>query len=120
MPVQFVLLLFGFANAGVPFAQSGLARTTCVAALLVGKPLGILLFSAVARLAWRTTARAPGRGSLLVGVVAVNRVYGVALLCDRRISRGAAWHETKMGALSSFIAAPLAMILARAFAIQRG
>jgi Na+:H+ antiporter, NhaA family len=50
-PVQFVLLLFGFANAGVPFEQIGPGTYYVVGALLAGKPIGILLFSAAARLA---------------------------------------------------------------------
>jgi NhaA family Na+:H+ antiporter len=49
-PVQFVLLLFGFANAGVPFEQIGPGTYYVLAALLLGKPVGILLFSAGARL----------------------------------------------------------------------
>ena len=48
-PVQLVLLLFGFANAGVPFAQIGPGTYFVLAALLVGKPLGILLFASAAR-----------------------------------------------------------------------
>src|SRR5687768_6113244 len=49
-PVQFVLLLFGLANAGVPFEQVGPGTYFVVAALLLGKPFGILLFSGAARL----------------------------------------------------------------------
>ena len=49
-PVQFMLLLFGFANAGVPFAQIGAGTYYVLAALLLGKPMGILLFSGAARL----------------------------------------------------------------------
>src|SRR5688572_22809307 len=44
-PVQFVLLLFGFANAGVPFEQIGPGTYYVLAALLLGKPIGILVFS---------------------------------------------------------------------------
>ena len=46
-PVQFVLLLFGFANAGVPFEQIGAGTYYVLAGLLLGKPIGILLFSAL-------------------------------------------------------------------------
>src|SRR5688500_19531450 len=50
IPVQFVLLLFGFANAGVPFAEIGPGTYYVLVALLIGKPVGILLFSIRARL----------------------------------------------------------------------
>jgi PadR family transcriptional regulator len=43
--------VFGFANAGVPFAQIGPGTYYVLAALLLGKPTGILLFSGGARLA---------------------------------------------------------------------
>ena len=45
IPVQFVLLVFGFANAGVPFAQIGPGTYYVLVALLIGKPTGILCFS---------------------------------------------------------------------------
>ena len=51
VPVQVVLLLFGFANAGVPLAQMGPGTYYVLVALLLGKPIGILLFSRAALLA---------------------------------------------------------------------
>jgi NhaA family Na+:H+ antiporter len=51
VPVQFVLFLFGFANAGVPFTDIGPGTYYVLAALLLGKPIGILLFCGAARLA---------------------------------------------------------------------
>src|SRR5688572_21501827 len=50
-PVQFVLLLFGFANAGVPFEQIGPGTYYVLAGLVLGKPVGILLFANAASLA---------------------------------------------------------------------
>jgi Na+/H+ antiporter NhaA len=50
-PVQVVLLLFGFANARVPFTQMGAATHYVLAGLLLGKPKGILAFSGMARFA---------------------------------------------------------------------
>jgi NhaA family Na+:H+ antiporter len=71
MPVQFVLLLFGFANAGVPFERIGPGTYYVLAGLLLGKPIGILLFSTAARVAG---ARLPpglgARDRLVVGVAA--------------------------------------------------
>ena len=48
VPVQFVLLLFGLATAGVPFEQIGPGTYFVLAGLLFGKPIGILLFAGAA------------------------------------------------------------------------
>ena len=44
VPVEFILLLFGFANAGVEFSAIGEATWLVLAGLLIGKPIGIFLF----------------------------------------------------------------------------
>ena len=49
--VQVILFLFGFATAGVPFEQVGPGTAFVLLGLLLGKPLGILAFSLMARLA---------------------------------------------------------------------
>ena len=61
-PVQFVLLLFGFANAGVSFEQIGAGTYYVLAGLLLGKPIGILLFSRLARAAAGERAGRSPRG----------------------------------------------------------
>src|SRR5581483_1158924 len=43
-PVQAILLLFGFANAGVRLSSTGPGTWFVLIALLAGKPLGILAF----------------------------------------------------------------------------
>jgi NhaA family Na+:H+ antiporter len=113
-PVQFVLLLFGLTHAGVPFAQIGNGTYYVVAALLLGKPLGIVLFSYGARLAG---ARLPD-GLVLSDVVVVGIVaaigFTVALFfATAAFPAGSLLAETKMGALLSFAAAPLALLASR-------
>ena len=44
VPVEFILLLFGFANAGVEFSAMGDATWLVLAGLIIGKPVGIFLF----------------------------------------------------------------------------
>jgi NhaA family Na+:H+ antiporter len=118
-PVQFVLLLFGFANAGVPFEQIGPGTYYVLAGLLLGKPIGILLFSAVARLAG---ARLPQRlriGDLLVVGIAASIGFTVSLFfATAAFPEGSALAETKMGALLSFVAAPLAVLMSRVVRIH--
>src|SRR5688572_10386010 len=70
-PVQFILLLFGFANAGVAFAQIGAGTYYVLAGLLIGKPVGILVFCRMAQFAGgRLPAGLDHRDLLIVGVVA--------------------------------------------------
>ena len=113
-PVQFVLLLFGLANAGVPFEQVGPGTYFVVAALFLGKPFGILLFSGAARL---VGARLPEglhvRDLVVVGVAAAIGFTVSLFFATAAFPGGAALAETKMGALISFVAAPLALLASR-------
>ena len=113
-PVQFVLLLFGFANAGVPFEQIGAGTYYVLAGLLLGKPIGILLFSRLARAAGGSLPPGLGTGDLLVvGVVAAIGFTVSLFFATAAFPAGVASAETKMGALLSFVAAPLALVVSR-------
>jgi NhaA family Na+:H+ antiporter len=113
-PVQFVLLLFGFANAGVPFAQIGPGTYYVVTALLLGKPLGILLFSGAVRLIGGRLPPGLHISDLLVVGIAAAIGFTVSLFfATAAFPAGTALAETKMGALLSFVAAPLAIIVSR-------
>jgi NhaA family Na+:H+ antiporter len=124
IPVQFVLLLFGFANAGVPFAQIGPGTFYVLTGLLVGKPIGILLFSRVARFAGGRLPPGLRTGDLLVVGVVASIGFTVSLFfATAAFPTGSALAETKMGALLSFAAAPLALVVSRAVrwrAVQPG
>jgi NhaA family Na+:H+ antiporter len=114
VPVQFVLLLFGFANAGVPFAEIGPGTYYVLAALLLGKPLGILIFSTVA--GWLGARLPQGltfRDLLVVGIAASIGFTVSLFFATAAFPGGNALAETKMGALLSFAAAPLALVVAR-------
>ena len=113
-PVQFVLLLFGFANAGVPFEEIGPGTWFVLAGLLLGKPIGILLFSGLARLIGGHLP--PGlhvRDLVVVGLVAAIGFTVSLFFATAAFPAGAALAQTKMGALLSFAAAPLAIVAAR-------
>ncbi len=113
-PVQFVLLLFGLANAGVPFEQVGPGTYFVLAALLLGKPIGIVLFSGGASL---VGARLPqglhANDLLVVGVTAAIGFTVSLFFAVAAFPAGPALAETKMGALLSFTAAPLALFASR-------
>lgn len=113
-PVQVVLLFFGFANAGVRFEEIGPGTYYVVAALLLGKPLGILLFSGAARLVGARLPPGLRVGDLLVVGVAAAIGFTVSLFfATAAFPEGTALAETKMGALLSFVAAPVAIVLGR-------
>jgi Na+:H+ antiporter, NhaA family len=113
-PVQVVLLLFGLANAGVPFAQIGNGTYYVLAALLIGKPLGIIVFSYVAGFAGARLPDGLRLPDLLVVGLAAAIGFTVALFfATAAFPPGPLLAETKMGALLSFGAAPLALLASR-------
>jgi NhaA family Na+:H+ antiporter len=107
------------ANAGVRFAQIGPGTYSVLAGLLLGKPLGILLFSGGARL---LGARLPPglrvRDLLIVGITAAVGFTVSLFFATAAFPGGAALAETKMGALLSFVAAPLAVVASRVLRVQ--
>ena len=113
-PVQFVLLLFGLTNAGVPFEQIGNGTYYVLVALLLGKPLGIVVFSYGARL---TGARLPDgltvSDVIVVGIAAAIGFTVALFFATAAFPAGPLLAETKMGALLSFGAAPLALLASR-------
>ena len=118
-PVQVVLLLFGFANAGVPFTEIGPGTYYVVAGLLVGKPVGILAFAAMARVAGGHVP--PGlrvSDLLVVGLVAAIGFTVSLFFATAALPTGAALAETKMGALLSFVAAPIAVVASRLLRVR--
>jgi len=118
-PVQLVLLLFGFSNAGVPFEAIGPGTHYVIAGLFLGKPIGILLFSLAVRLVGGRLPTGLHRGDLLVLSIAASIGFTVSLFfATAAFPEGTALAETKMGALLSFLAAPLAVAVSRG--VRRG
>jgi Na+:H+ antiporter, NhaA family len=114
IPVQIILLLFGFTNAGVPFGSIGPGTFYVLAGLIVGKPIGILALAAVANaLGARLPAGLRYADVLLLGTAAAIGFTVALFFATAAFPGGLALSETKMGALLSFAAAPLAILLAR-------
>ena len=114
VPVQFVLLFFGLANAGVPFERIGSGTYYVLAGLLLGKPLGILLFAAASLLVGAQLPEKLSVGDLLIVGMVASIGFTVSLFfATAAFPGGVALAETKMGALLSFVAAPIALGAAR-------
>lgn len=123
-PVELILLLFGFANAGVAFHSIGLATSLVTGGLLIGKPVGIFLFGLFACyvLKLELPKGMDFRDLLVVGVMAgigftvalfvaaVAFNIDPALRGDELIAATDRLDSSKMGALFSFLAAVLAVI----------
>jgi NhaA family Na+:H+ antiporter len=115
--VQLVLLLFGFANAGVALKAIGPGTYYVIAGLFLGKPIGILLFSLAARLVGGRLPTGLQLGDLLVLSIAASIGFTVSLFfATAAFPAGTALAETKMGALLSLLAAPLALAVSRGLA----
>ncbi len=119
-PVELGLFVFGLANAGVAFSSIGPATWSVLAALMLGKTLGITSFALLAQAAGFPLPAGMDKKSLLVagitggmGLTVALFVAGVAFT-DPTVA-GAA----KMGALLSFLSAPVALAVARALGIER-
>ncbi len=113
VPVQIVLGLFGLVNAGVPLAAVGEGTWIVLVSLLVGKPVGIAAFTWLAeRFGFRRATGLTWRDLIVVGVLAgigftVALFFATAAFRPRILL-----DDVKMGALFSFVAAPLAVALA--------
>jgi Na+:H+ antiporter, NhaA family len=114
VPVQFILLLFGLVNAGVTFASVGSGSWVVLSSLVIGKPLGIVVTTF---LAVQMGLRAPGgltyRDTFVLGVAAGIGFTVALFFATAAFPPGAILDEVKMGALLSFLAAPLAVALGR-------
>ena len=115
VPVQVILLLFGVTNAGVTFSSVGTGSWMVLSSLVIGKPLGILVFTMAG--VW-LGLRAPGGlkawDTLVMGIAAGIGFTVALFFATAAFPAGRLLDETKMGALLSFSAFPLAMLVAKA------
>jgi NhaA family Na+:H+ antiporter len=115
MPVQVILFFFGLANAGVQLSDIGPPTWMVLSSLVIGKPAGIVAFTFAAASVGLRLPRGLGAADTLVVGVAAGIGFTVALFfATAAFPPGAILDEAKMGALLSFVALPLAVILGRA------
>jgi len=120
-PVEVILFFFGFLNAGVEFNAIAAPTWLVLAGLLVGKPLGIMLFGWFA-------ARPLGLGLpkgmrtvdlFVVGCVAAIGFTVSLFIASVAFANGPVQDAAKMGALFSFSAAVIAFIAGRLCKVER-
>ena len=121
VPVQVILFFFGLVNAGVTLSSLGPGTWMVLSSLLIGKPVGILLFT---WLAVQIGLRRPGGLSyihtVVVGLAAAIGFTVALFFATAAFEPGRVLDEAKMGALLSFIAAPLAILVGRMVGLRPG
>jgi NhaA family Na+:H+ antiporter len=120
-PVEIILGLFGLCNAGVAFSTVGVATWLIMIALVVGKPLGITLCTYVGDKFLGLTIP---KGMDYRDVVTLGCVAGIGFTVALFVAT-AAFKSTdpnldpvKMGALLSFGAAIVSLIVAKILGVQ--
>jgi len=119
VPAEIVLLLFGLANAGVPFTRIGTGTWIVAAALIVGKPLGIVLAATVGQRFGASSPAINQRDLLVVGCVAGIGFTVALFFCTAAFPDGELLEQTKIGALLSFGAAGVATMAAWLLGVGR-
>ncbi len=120
-PVELILGLFGLVNAGVVFSNVGLATWLVLVGLLVGKPLGVAVFTWIGQKMFRLEIpNGMGyREVITIGMIAGIGFTVALFVATAAFPPGTALDAAKMGALASFFAAVLAYVFARAVGIRR-
>ena len=120
-PVEFFLGLFGLANAGVVMSSLGTGTWLVLGGLLIGKPLGITAMTLFAEKGMKLQKPA---GMDYRHVVTLGMVAGIGFTVALFVSvaaftqTGPIQDSVKMGALLSFAAAPLAILIAKILRVR--
>ena len=121
-PVELILGLFGLVNAGVVFSNVGDATLLVMIGLVLGKPLGIFLFTWIATrlMKLEMPLGVTDRHILALGVVAgIGFTVALFVATTAFPNPGAVQDAAKMGALGSFFSAVIAFPVAWMLRIKR-
>jgi NhaA family Na+:H+ antiporter len=119
-PAQIALFFFGLVNAGVPVGALELGTWGLPIAVIVGKPLGVLIGSVAARLAGLHLPQQVGwRELTVIGFTAAIGFTVGLFFCAALLPPGQLRSEMSMGVLLSLVGAPLALASARLLRVGR-
>jgi NhaA family Na+:H+ antiporter len=119
-PVQAVLFLFGLVNAGVPVVAIGPGTWAVLGAIVVGKPIGIVLSVTAARLfGLRLPAQLGTREVAIVGCAAGIGFTVALFFATAAFPQGRELDQAKLGALLSLASAAVAYGVAATSSAKR-
>lgn len=110
-PVEWILLLFGLANAGVELGSVSEATTVTLLALMIGKPFGIFLFGWAAKRILNVKDSISDADLLLVGIIAGIGFTVALFVAGVAYPAGPIQDAAKMGALLSVLSGVLALVV---------
>ena len=120
VPVEFILFAFALTNAGVPLTAAGTTTWIVLAALLIGKPLGIGLATWVAERVGFRRSEGLGWSHVMVLGIAAGIGFTVALFfTTASFEPGPTLDQAKLGALLSVSAGAFAVVAGRMAGIRR-
>ena len=120
-PVEIILFLFGLCNAGVEFSSIGDATWLVLLGLLVGKPAGIFLFGWIAAM---PLGLGIPKGMRIIDLLAIGCVAAIGFTVSLFVASvafdaGPVQDAAKMGALFSFAAAAIAIVVGKAVRVEK-
>lgn len=120
-PVEVILFFFGLMNAGVEFSSMGDATWLVLAGLIIGKPVGILIFGWIAAVPMRLGIP---EGMRIIDLVVIGFVAAIGFTVSLFVASvafdaGPIQDAAKMGALFSFAAAILSIIAGKLTGVQK-
>jgi Na+:H+ antiporter, NhaA family len=119
-PVELILGLFGFVNAGVALSAMGTGTWLVLTGLIVGKPVGIVLMTKLGQAFGLQLPAGMGTKDLIVVGFAAAIGFTVALFVSVvAFPPGDILDSVKMGALFSFGAAVLTFAAARILKVKK-
>lgn len=120
-PVEIILFFFGLMNAGVEFSAIGAPTWLVLAGLIIGKPFGILLFGWVAAHPMRLGLPSGMRTSdlFIIGCVAAIGFTVSLFIASVAFDPGPVQDAAKMGALFSFAAAILSIVVGKLLRVEK-
>ena len=120
LPVDFGLFFFAWANAGVAFGNINQVTLMILLSLIVGKTVGVSLFSFVMSRAGFPLPEGMGLRHLMVAGMIAGLGLTVALFVANKAYYGTDFLDPgKMGAVFSIVVAGLAFVFARVIGIRR-